>query len=39
MLGARNENVEKIKKAFPYVTDIVVHMESFIKKKNKKRVR
>ena len=28
---------EKIKKAFPYVTDIVVHMESFIKKKNKKR--
>ena len=29
---------EKIKKAFPYVTDIVVHMESFIKKKNKKGV-
>jgi cation diffusion facilitator family transporter len=27
---------EKIKKAFPYVTDIVVHMESFIKKKSKK---
>jgi cation diffusion facilitator family transporter len=24
---------EKIKKAFPYVTDIVVHMESFIRKK------